>query len=51
MYNPMCAVHALVAGTWSETKLIYHGGFFFKLAHDDVQIKDPNDQNGELRGF
>ena len=26
----------LVAGTWTETKKMYHGGFFLKLADDDV---------------
>ena len=28
--------YSLVAGTWTETKKMYHGGFFFKLADDDV---------------
>ena len=27
---------SLVAGTCSETKKMYHGGFFLKLADDDV---------------
>ena len=27
---------ALVAGTCSETKKMYHGGYFLKLADDDV---------------
>ena len=27
---------SLVAGTWTETKKMYHGGFFLKLADDDV---------------
>ena len=27
---------SLVAGTWSETKKMYHAGFFLKLADDDV---------------
>ena len=35
----------------SETHEIYHGGFFLKLAQDNVQIKNPKDQNWELRGF
>ena len=26
----------LVAGTWTETKKMYLGGFFLKLADDDV---------------
>ena len=31
----MCTL-TLVAGTWTETKKMYHGGFFFKLTDDDV---------------
>ena len=41
----------LVAGTWTDSKLIYHGGSFFKLAHKSVYIKNTKDQNRELRGF
>ena len=40
-----------MAGTWSETHEIYHGGFFLKLAHDNVLIKNPKDENRELRVF
>ena len=40
-----------MAGTWSETKLIYHSGFFLKLAHDNVYVNNPKDHNRELRGF
>ena len=29
-------LYSLVAGTWSETKKMYHGGFFLKLADDNV---------------
>ena len=31
-----CDVQLLVAGTWTETKKMYLGGFFLKLADDDV---------------
>ena len=41
----------LVAGTWTDSKLIYHGGSFFKLAHKSVYIKNTKDQNRELRLF
>ena len=34
--NWVDSFRALVAGTWSETKLICHGGFVFTLAHDNV---------------
>ena len=40
-----------MAGTWTETKKMYHGGFFFKLADDDVYIKNPKAQNRALKGF
>ena len=40
-----------MAGTWSETTKMYHGGSFLKLADDDVQIENPKAQNRALRGF
>ena len=42
---------ALVAGAWTERKKMYHGGSFLKLAHDNVQIKNPKAQKRGLRGF
>ena len=40
-----------VAGAWTERKKMFHGGFFLKLADDDVYIKNPKAQNRALRGF
>ena len=46
-----CYDKALVAGTWSKTKKMYHGGFFLKLADDNMDIQNPEAQNRELSGF
>ena len=43
--------YTLVAGTWTETKKCITVDFFLKLADDDVLIKNPKDQNREVRGF
>ena len=40
-----------VAGTWTETKIMFLGGSFLKLADDDMDIQNPEAQNRELGGF
>ena len=41
----------LVAGAWTEREKMYHGGSFLKLADDDMDIQNPEDQNRELSGL
>ena len=41
----------LLAGTFSETKKMFLGGSFLKLADDNKYIKNPDAQNRALRGF
>ena len=47
----VCSYITLVAGAWTEREKMYHGGSFLKLAHGNVQIKNPRAQNQEVRGF
>ena len=39
-------IHTLVAGAWTERKIIYHGGSFLKLADDNKYIKNPEAKIG-----
>ena len=38
----------LVAGTWSETRRMYHGGSFFKLADDNMDIQNSESEEKTL---
>ena len=40
-----------MAGTWNETKKMFLGGSFLKLADDNKYIKNPEAQNREVGGF
>ena len=42
---------SLVAGAWTEREKMYHGGSFFKLADDNMDIQNPEAQNRAISGF
>ena len=44
-------VLALVAGAWTEREKMYHGGSFLKLADDNMDIQNPEDQNRAISEF
>ena len=41
---------AQVAGAWTETQKMFHGGSFLKLADDNMDIQNPESQNWEMSG-
>ena len=47
----VCTMGTLVAGAWTERKKMYHGGSFFKLADDNMDIQNPEAQNRVFSGF
>ena len=40
-----------MAGAWTEREKMFHGGYFLKLADDNMDIQNPEAQNRELSGF